>query len=585
MHSTKILIFIIFILFNVEAKSFKVIRICNFNNSVINDISWTIDNDTCDNFLNYYIYGRPSKDSSFRLIDSSMVNNFYSHNTGKEPEKWDYYIGSRYLCGGSLNENFSDTVGVDRISPPIFNLDSVSVIDGKVFLGWSPNPASDVMGYRLQHGRTGSSTFLDNVLGRTHTQYIDSFKGNPSKGPQPYRIAAYDSCDNISPLSTEIHTTIYLESTIDSCANKINLSWSAYESWEVNEYRVLISTNAGFSYNIQIINSPDNRTAVIKNLKEGNEYCFKIRAVKKGDPSTTSSSNVICLSNDLVVNPQYIYLSKVSVYNKKIRVNWAIDKTSDIKKFIIYRGETVKGQSEYKTFDYNPGTSFTYVDSNVDVSSDIFFYKIQTKNICDSIVGTSNTSSNVRLSVTKNPDSYLLNWNFYTGWAGDVGEYYIYRSNGSRIITDFSLVNSVLPKTLSYKDNLNKIEDLDSGVCYFIKAKEAIIDSFGFREESNSNIACVFNDPIVYVPSAFNPLGANKVFRPEGVLIDYRKSDMKIYNRWGVKVFETDDLKKGWDGTIEGGELASGGVYVYVIRIRGLNGKPEVFKGIVTLLR
>jgi gliding motility-associated-like protein len=57
----------------------------------------------------------------------------------------------------------------------------------------------------------------------------------------------------------------------------------------------------------------------------------------------------------------------------------------------------------------------------------------------------------------------------------------------------------------------------------------------------------------IYFPNAFTPNkdGLNDQFRPivRGVPVLYRFS---IYNRFGQRVFETTDTKKGWDGTVDG---------------------------------
>ena len=57
----------------------------------------------------------------------------------------------------------------------------------------------------------------------------------------------------------------------------------------------------------------------------------------------------------------------------------------------------------------------------------------------------------------------------------------------------------------------------------------------------------------IYFPNAFTPNkdGLNDQFRPivKGVPVLYRFS---IYNRFGQRVFETEDTKKGWDGTMNG---------------------------------
>lgn len=89
-----------------------------------------------------------------------------------------------------------------------------------------------------------------------------------------------------------------------------------------------------------------------------------------------------------------------------------------------------------------------------------------------------------------------------------------------------------------------------------------------------------------YVPSAFNPLGLeiNKVFYP--VCQEYSEYDLRIYNRWGQLVFESDGNKPYWDGTWfnEGEELPMG-LYVYVLNLR--NQYAEVYRtqGSVMLIR
>ena len=55
------------------------------------------------------------------------------------------------------------------------------------------------------------------------------------------------------------------------------------------------------------------------------------------------------------------------------------------------------------------------------------------------------------------------------------------------------------------------------------------------------------------MPNAFTPNndGRNDLFKPSlfGVVKQY---DFAVYNRYGKIVFETKDLSKGWDGSIQG---------------------------------
>jgi len=58
---------------------------------------------------------------------------------------------------------------------------------------------------------------------------------------------------------------------------------------------------------------------------------------------------------------------------------------------------------------------------------------------------------------------------------------------------------------------------------------------------------------------------------------------MEVYNRWGVLVFESNDINYGWNGFIDG-KAAKQDVYVWRARGRFTNGEPFVMSGDVTLI-
>ncbi|MEK0440941.1 MAG: hypothetical protein RLZZ504_1857, partial [Bacteroidota bacterium] len=93
-------------------------------------------------------------------------------------------------------------------------------------------------------------------------------------------------------------------------------------------------------------------------------------------------------------------------------------------------------------------------------------------------------------------------------------------------------------------------------------------------------------DIIVFIPDAFTPDGAgpnkNNTFAP--VAMNYKNAVMKIYNRWGEKLYETDDLTKGWDGTANG-TVCADGVYLYAIKLYSLDDELYEYSGSITLLR
>jgi gliding motility-associated-like protein len=95
--------------------------------------------------------------------------------------------------------------------------------------------------------------------------------------------------------------------------------------------------------------------------------------------------------------------------------------------------------------------------------------------------------------------------------------------------------------------------------CYAITA----IDSSG-NESAPSPIICVSNCPSYLLPNVFTPNndGTHDTFTPR-INRHVYQVDMKIYNQWGQKVFETSDPDINWDGrNLYGNNLAEG-VYHY----------------------
>ena len=95
----------------------------------------------------------------------------------------------------------------------------------------------------------------------------------------------------------------------------------------------------------------------------------------------------------------------------------------------------------------------------------------------------------------------------------------------------------------------------------------------------------VVSQHIIYVPNAFTPNGDGvddefKVFPRGGIIL----LDLKIFDRWGEKVFETQDLNSGWDGRFKG-ELESPGIYVYTLNVTFDDNKSISKQGSISLIR
>ena len=87
------------------------------------------------------------------------------------------------------------------------------------------------------------------------------------------------------------------------------------------------------------------------------------------------------------------------------------------------------------------------------------------------------------------------------------------------------------------------------------------------------------------LPTAFTPNNdyLNDVFRVKYPFL-VKQFKMRIYNRFGNLVFETDNMMRGWDGSYKGQLLPSGN-YVWNVFTEDLSGKAETSNGSVILIR
>jgi gliding motility-associated-like protein len=94
----------------------------------------------------------------------------------------------------------------------------------------------------------------------------------------------------------------------------------------------------------------------------------------------------------------------------------------------------------------------------------------------------------------------------------------------------------------------------------------------------------------VYIPTSFTPGsdGINDGYRPvfsnDEMLESYQ---MEIFNRWGEKVFETDNPNRGWDGSfMNTGYFVPDGCYTLIITYRSIfSDEKKIHKGQITFTR
>ncbi|MBL7828979.1 MAG: gliding motility-associated C-terminal domain-containing protein, partial [Saprospiraceae bacterium] len=96
----------------------------------------------------------------------------------------------------------------------------------------------------------------------------------------------------------------------------------------------------------------------------------------------------------------------------------------------------------------------------------------------------------------------------------------------------------------------------------------------------------VLPEPSVDMPNAFTPNGdqKNDVFKPVGEPAIFTEYQLRVFSRWGERIYESFDFGDGWDGAINGLPAASD-VYLYMFDYELIDGKTGHLTGEVILIR
>jgi gliding motility-associated-like protein len=105
-------------------------------------------------------------------------------------------------------------------------------------------------------------------------------------------------------------------------------------------------------------------------------------------------------------------------------------------------------------------------------------------------------------------------------------------------------------------------------------------------KDSVTQCVVISNNYSLYIPDAFTPNGdgLNDVFLPKGEAV--QQYSMYIFDRWGTMIYYTNDINKGWDGTVNGGsKICPTDTYVYEINVTDGFNNTHSYIGKVTLIK
>ena len=472
---------------------------------------------------------------------------------------------------------------------PVINLVTQDTSNNQMYINWSPSIAQDVMAYIVFKFSNGSWNPLDTIYGIQNTTFYDTAITTFQNDIVKYSIAAMDSCSSGNPpqfntsAAGDEHNNILLSAQYEQCTGEVLLSFNEYVNWPfgVSSYKIYYKNDANSNWQLLDSTNSLNYSYLIQ---QGNmNYNFIV--VAESDTLTISSlSNIVEFYANQPPIPQSSYISQVQVNSDTILVKYLGDNGIGIKRLNIYRSLDNGISFELISSELNPIFPFIYYDLDVYPGERSYLYQMSVTDSCLNEVAFSNLGQSIFLDVSS--DGYLINnlvWNPYENWENGVQKYEILTSNN--LNPTFELL--VEDSSLNYlHDFTNFLEPLfDGRICYQILAIENQ-SSFGSPGISTSNINCLQNEPIVFIPNALDINGVVNYWKPIVKMIDFSDYKVSIYNRNGELIALLENIDQVWDGKIiNSNNLASMGVYVYQLEFKSPSGKYFHKKGHITLIR
>ncbi len=564
-------------------------------------------------------YGAP-----FLIPDSYAVFDYEDFGNGSAEGNFvwqtlcDYVRRQPYIVNFKAQDDASpiNLVDIKNVSiyviGPKTEITDITSTTNSITLSWIPNHCSNVVSYDIyRHTQSVDWTpgecdtgipdslgyqLVGNVEGHIASSFLDNNNGEglPQGYTYCYRIVARFPDGAESYASDEICTelirgvptitNVSVENT-DETNGEIYLAWSKPTEFDPVEfpgpYHYLIYHSVGqWGENLQLIDSTTNI----------NDTIYNHTSI---DTRTQSHSYLVEMWNNeagnrvLIGTPHVassIFL-EIEAGDNKLNLNATKNVPWQNTEYSIFR-ENLSSMS----FDSIGTSTDEFFTDSLLVNGKEYCYKVRSTGAYSSdgfvnpIVNWSQINCGTPVDtlppcppdfdVVSACDSLYneISWTIPDSCKNDVYHYRIYFAPA--LETEMEILDSI-PAAFNQMSYKHYPKQSMAG-CYFVTA----VDSF-YNESTFPAKQCVDNCSYYELPNIFTPNGdnINDFYHPKMPYYFVSHVDMKIFNRWGQLLFETDDPDIMWDGRIQkNNRMVSPGVYyysceVYEYRLTGIEAR------------
>ena len=521
------------------------------------DLTW--DREICSEAIGYRIYRKSGStgfvpDSceigvpdylGYNLIYEGTELNELSYNDDNDGQGlipgvvYCYLIVAYFADGAESYASKEVCARLKKDVPILTNVDdsTTSTSNGIVLVKWSKPTDHNTVAYpgpykyrvyRTEKRKFDQFVLIDSLFGIDDTSFMDVGL-NTQDIEYTYKIELMDQSQakDRSMGFSVLGTSIYLSSV--SKDRRLILKWDELVPWSNESYTIYKRNDSGEFDSLTTISENQYIDSNLKNLKE---YCYKV--VSTGSYSLNSIAKPLInrsqIHCDRPVDRQAPCPPELDLFADDCA---AVEEILNEQDYRCKNGSDTRSEVEEVSLRWtNPNKA---CDTTDDVHKIELFYRAN-RQVQFRLLWT------VKLD-TANPDNQEHEFNF-----------------------------------------IHQGESNTRAGCYYVVATDV-----NGNESPTSDTLCIENCLIYSLPNVFTPNndGINDLFTPFPYCY-VKEVEMKIFNRWGKLVFETNDPDVNWDGMNQFTNTAApDGVYYYTSLLKqiSVDGIKEVeLKGIVHIL-
>ena len=447
-------------------------------------------------------------------------------------------------------------------TPCTLDVVTVDTATQNIILSWQASPDPDIMGYFICQGSPCMA--LDTVWGQYNTTYTCTTRSRDSINA--FRLYAFDSCFSASAL-TDPYNNVVLQMQSQHCSREIAFSWNEYINMPggVGQYTLFLKyDNAPYR---AVATEPSSSRSLSYTIPAGVRQVKAYLQISSNGNTRRALSNIKTFDMMTVDTADFIYTLGVSVSENcdALQLRFLTDTHFAATGYNIYRRSDVGSFQMIRTIPPSTNPTLDVVDNDVDLSAHRYTYYISVWDECELIEKMSNRARQIYATISSNEGTNTISWNPYDG-AGNLVSY------------------NLLRKTEG-EPSWTPVATTQYGRVWYRVEAEYINPQSGHRCFALSQIVEYHGEPTVWVPNIFTPgRDNNNRFLPKTMFVKDHEYTMRIYNRFGLLVFETNDINEAWDGRYKG-KIVPSASYVYIIQYLGDDNYSNIIKGTVTVLK